>query len=267
MEKTEIIKARPAIQITGHPTVIQRKTWNVLLAHAYDNLPTQEIHSINLSELSKAIGYESRNYEYFKHAVGGLSECTVEWNISEEERWGKASLLAEVEIKDGVCSYAYSPTMRKFLHTPAIYAKLNLEIQSKFSSKYALTLWELCCDYKKVKSTGWIELEKFKEILGVPHITYKNFKPLNSQVIKPAINEVNKHSEFHVTVEFERFKRCVAKVRLLIHDKEVATAQESDEKQPVANRKKADPTCKICQGTGWEFVESNVTRYCKCTYA
>ena len=275
MEKTELVlnKARPAIQITGNPTLLQRKAWNVLLANAYNELPNMEIHQMQLSKLADGMAYESKNIDYFKGLLGGLSECSVEWNVMSQDgkfEWGKAALLAEVKIKDGVCSYAYSPTMRQYLHNPAIYAKLNLAIQNRFSSKHSLTLWELCTDYKKVGSTGWIDLDKFKTLLGIGLNIYKQFFKFNAQVIKPAIEEINeKQTDFLVTVEFERFKRRVSKVRLLIQEKEVATETLAgqDEKKPVANRKKADPVCKICSGTGWEFLSSNVTQYCKCTFA
>ena len=42
LERDEFIKASPAIQIQGSISHLQRRVWNVLLANAYDELPTKE---------------------------------------------------------------------------------------------------------------------------------------------------------------------------------------------------------------------------------
>ena len=49
----EVIKASPAIQVQGKMTHLQRRTWNVLLANAYDELPNREIHRVSVAELAK----------------------------------------------------------------------------------------------------------------------------------------------------------------------------------------------------------------------
>jgi plasmid replication initiation protein len=271
MKKNELIKARPAIQITGSPSTLQRKAWNVMLAHAYDNLHKQEIHQIEVIKIADALGFDSNNHEHLKDALRALQACSVEWNILNEDgkkEWGVAGFVAESRIIEGVCYYAYSPTMRKYLHNPAIYARLDLQIQNLFTSKYTLAIWELCSDYRKVGSTGWIEIDTFKRLLCANKQSHKDFMVFNRAVLKPAIKELNeKQSDFLVTVEFERFKRRIVKVRLLITEKKMITDESKNEKQSVGNRKKADPACKICGGTGWEFIESNITKYCKCTYA
>ena len=48
---------------------------------------------------------------------------------------------------EGVFTYAYSPELRRRLHNPAMYARLDLNMQKQFNSKHALALWELCSDY------------------------------------------------------------------------------------------------------------------------
>lgn len=272
---TEVVnKSRYAIQITGNPSLLQRKSWNVLLFHAFNDLKSKETHEITLDKLSDKAGYDSKDLSYFKKIISGLVSSTVEWDFLKKDgkyKWGISSLLSSVCIEDGTISYSYSPFLREQLSNPSIYAKLDLEIQSRFSSKYALTLWEMCCDYKKVDSTGWIELEKFKIILGSTSKAYNSFPLFNQHVLKPAILEVNEKSELHVTAEFERFKRRVAKVRLLITEKEVATA----EKTPSSNEKpynhiyfKRPPNkdCKVCSGSGWviDDLNRNLSKICQC---
>ena len=60
---------------------------------------------------------------------------------------GHCGLLASADIKNGVCTYGFAPHLRLKLHNPRIYAKLNLRLQNRFKSQYALVLWEVCFDY------------------------------------------------------------------------------------------------------------------------
>ena len=66
---------------------------------------------------------------------------------------GRTTLLAQAKIKRGICTYAYSPEIRRRLHNPRMYARLSLRMQNKFESKHAQALWELCADYLVVGAT------------------------------------------------------------------------------------------------------------------
>ena len=119
----------------------------MLLANAYNELPNKDIHSVNVAELAKKLGFDSRDYDHLKETLEALVDCTVKWNIlgkDKKEEWGVASLLAEARIKDGICTYAYPPYLRTRLYNPRIYTKVNLSLQNQFTSRYALILWEVC---------------------------------------------------------------------------------------------------------------------------
>ena len=45
--RQEVIKHSAAIQIENNITLLQRRTWNALLFHAYNELKTQEEHCIS----------------------------------------------------------------------------------------------------------------------------------------------------------------------------------------------------------------------------
>ena len=125
--KKEVIKHSAAIQIQNNITLLQRRAWNVLLYHAYHELPSEEVHQIAVRELADILDYESHNEEYLKEALRGLVSCLVEWNILSKdgkEQWGVANLLAQAVIENGMCSYAYAPEIRKRLHNPSMYPAL-----------------------------------------------------------------------------------------------------------------------------------------------
>ena len=230
----EVIKASPAIQIQSRISLLQRRAWNVLLANAYNELPNQEIHSVSMVELAAKLGFGDGNQEYLKEMLRSLVECTVEWNVlnkDKKQEWGVASLLAEVRIEDGLCFYQYSHTLRLKLHNPRIYTKLNLRLQNRFTSKYALVLWELCFDYFDIArdqgETPFIPLETYRELMGLAETDYPVFKELNRNVIKPGIKEINDLTDYRVEMEQKRVGRKIGFLKFRIIKVKQVAIQES----------------------------------------
>jgi hypothetical protein len=219
----EVIKHSAAIQISSNITLLQRRAWNVLLANAYNELPTHEKHSIQVANLIRVLDFESKNDAYLKDAIRALVSCQVEWNILRKDgknQWGVAGLLASAVIENGICEYAYSPHLRERLHNPTMYARISLSLQNRFNSKHAQSLWEICSDYlgsgRDAGESPFIPLEQFRKLMGVPDYLYPEFKMINQKVISPAVAEINKVSDFRVEVDHQRRGRKVTAVKFKI---------------------------------------------------
>ena len=233
-EINEVIKASPAIQIQSKITHLQRRAWNVLLANAYNELPNTDIHHVSVSELARKLGYASNDTEHLKETLEALGSCQVKWNLlnkDKKEKWGFANLLASAEIENGICTYAFAPHLRHQLHNPRIYTKLNLRLQNRFTSRYALILWEVCFDYFDTErdqgETPFIHIESFRELMGLEKNEYPVFKVLNRDVIKPAIKEINDLTDYHVEVEQKRLSRRIAELKFRIKRVKQLPVQES----------------------------------------
>ena len=230
----EVIKASPAIQIQSKISLLQRRAWNVLLANAYHELPDKDIHSVSVVELAAKLGFGDGNQEYLKEMLRSLRSCEVEWNLLNKDNkqvWGIAGLLASVEIEDGICSYEFPKPLRLKLYNPRVYAKLNLRLQNRFRSRYALVLWEVCFDYfdttRDQGETPFIPLEIYRELMGIEADEYRTFKALNQFVIKPAIKEINALTDYHVEVEPKRLGRKIAELKFRITKVKQLPVQES----------------------------------------
>ncbi|MDA1190071.1 MAG: replication initiation protein [Candidatus Poribacteria bacterium] len=217
------IKHSAAIQIENSISLLQRRTWNVLLANAYDELAEREVHTIKVQHLMNVLGFESKNERYLKEALKALAGCTVEWNLLGKdgtERWGVTALLAQAEIESGICTYAYSPVLRRRLHNPNMYAKISLSIQKRFNSKHALALYELCLDYlfeaRNYGETPFIPITTFRRLMGLDDGIYPTFKRLNQRVIKEPVEEINDVTDLNVRVEYRRKGRKVVAVKFRI---------------------------------------------------
>ena len=233
-EINEVIKASPAIQIQSKITHLQRRAWNVLLANAYNELPNTDIHRVSVVELARKLGYASNDSEHLKETLEALGACQVKWNLlnkDKKEKWGFANLLASAEIENGICTYAFAPHLRHQLYNPRIYTKLNLRLQNRFTSRYALILWEVCFDYfdtdRDQGETPFIPLETFKSLMGLEETDYPVFKVLNQSVIKPAIKEINALTDYHVEAESKRLGRKISELKFRIKRVKQLPVQES----------------------------------------
>lgn len=239
MKKKEVIKHSSAIHISNEVNLLQRRAWNIMLAQAYNELPNQETYSLSVRDLCDALGYKGNNVKYIKQILRDLIGITVEWNVlgkDGSEEWGASSLLAEVKIINGVCFYAYGPTMRDRLYNPTMYARISLSLQNKFNSKHSLALYELFVDYFDVRrsrgETPFISIDDFRRLLGLKDAEYRAFKDLNKSIIKKALKEINEKSDLSVQVEYKKKGRTVAFVKFFIQP----NPHKQTEIKPLQNR-------------------------------
>ena len=205
--KKDVIKHSAAIHISNKITLLQRRAWNVLLANAFDDMAEHDEFKISIKDLSQILKYDSKDVQYLKDILYNLVDTTVEWNVlkKDNKEWGVFSLLAEARIINGYCYYGYAPIVRKQLHHPSMYARISLSLQNQFKSKYALVLFELFIDYFHMKrgygETPWIALKEFRELMGLEEDEYKQFKDLNTYIVKQPIMEINAVSDLYIDLK------------------------------------------------------------------
>ena len=215
LAKKEIKKHVGAVHARGKLTLLQRKVANILLLNAYNEMPSKSRHQIRVRDLAEVAGFDSKDGALLKNSILSLMTIVIQWNALEdgEDDWEASPFLAYARVRKGVCTYGYSPELREKLYDPAIYARINLSVQRKFKSSYALALYENCIRFWGVKTTGFIDLEIWRDMLGVGKDQYKAFKELKRRVLTPAIKEVNKHSGIIVSMEPKREKRRIVALK------------------------------------------------------
>ena len=272
----ELIKASAAIHIEGKITNLQRRAWNVLLAHAYDELSQKERHSILVVDLMRVLEYDSGDQEHLKQVLEALVGLKLQWNILEKDghtEWGVAALLAGAKISRGVCVYDYGSILREKLYNPSMYARLCLSLQNRFESKHALTLWELCVDYLGAKrddgETPWINLDDLRKIIGVENSDYygATFKHLQQKILTPAVAEITLLSDFTVTVAYQQQGRKVMALKFTMQRKAMrpalappaAVVPQADAVSPVVQALTAaglsPQEARTIAQRGWDFVQ------------
>jgi hypothetical protein len=237
--KSELIKASGAIHLQNKMTLLQRRVWNLLLRHSYEELLTKEEHEISVDKLETALEYPSRNRQHLKDSIETMVGNKVKWNLLHKDKeweWGVAALLAEARIKGKVCTYQYSSTLRRLLHNPKLYARINLKIQNQFRNAHALALWELCVDCldetTNYGESPWLELQEFRQLMGIQDSEYRQFKDLSKYVIKGPVGEINRITDFSVSVEYQRSGRKVIAMKFRVR-RTVRLPELQSDQQPL----------------------------------
>ena len=286
-DKKDVIKHSATIQMENRVSLLQRRTWNLLLANAYDDLPLKDEYTVTIAELTEALKFESRNKKHLKDSLTALMQTILEWNIlgkDKAQKWGATGLLAHAEIENGICTYSYSSFLRKNLYNPRMYARISLSMQSKFKSKYALALWELCVDYldesKNYGETPWISLVNFRKLMGLVDDEYQEFKRLSQRIIREPLKEINKITDFKVDVDYKRQKRRVVAVKFKVcrikqlpkskgKNKGMAKLKSPDDAQLVGlaqeliNRgiKPKSVAVKLCQNYDEDYIRKQIESF------
>jgi plasmid replication initiation protein len=221
--KKELKKHAATIHCSNSLSLLQRKITNALLYHAYKELMLKDEHEITVKQLCRLIGYQGNNHSAIKEAFKDLLSTVIEWNLINDEtgteNWTASSILASVSLEGPLCYYAYSPRMKQLLHSPSMFGKIDLVIQSRFRSSYGLALYENCTRYRGLPHTKWFDMELFKKLMGVPAGKYDVFRDFKRRVLDKAVEEVNTYSDLVIESEFVREGRKVIKVRFKLKER------------------------------------------------
>jgi hypothetical protein len=234
----ELKKHAATIHCSNSLSLLQRKISNALLYHAYKELLSKEEHEITIKNLCNLIGYHGNNHAAIKEALKGLLSTVIEWNVAHEsngrEDWTASSILASVSLQGPICLYAYSPRMKLLLHSPSMFGKIDLFVQSRFKSSYGLALYENCIRYRGLDYTKWFELDIFRKLMGVPPDIYTIFRDFKKRVIDKSIEEVNMYSDLYVESEVQKEGRQIKKIRFSLKER-AKKIRLGSQVQPTSN--------------------------------
>lgn len=236
-KKDLLYKHAATIHKSNELTLLQNKISNVLYFNAYKELKTREVHEISIGDLCKQLSYKGHNDYEIKKSLKALISIVIEWDLLNDEKletedWTASTMLASASIKKGgICEYSYGYHMRELLSDSVLYGVINMAYQANFRSKYGLALYENCARFVNVKQTGWLEMDFFRELMGVAQGNYQIFRDFKRRVLDVAVNEVNTYSNLYVEPVFKKTGRTVKHIKFNI-------TKKSNNKIPLANKDK-----------------------------
>lgn len=224
----EVKKHIAAVRISDDIGLLARKTWNILLLNAYEELLDKDFHKIKVSTLCEIVGCNTRSFEKVDGVLDKLISTKVKWDIgggcTEKGTWiknmGRSAMLASAIIENGVISYEFSKRLSKLLYNPDMYQKISVVQQKLFKSSNSLALWENCIRFAGVGKTGLSEVGEWRELLGVTSKTYDQYKDLNKKILAPSIKEINEVSNISVELVTKKAGRKVTHIGFTVTQKQ-----------------------------------------------
>ena len=211
---TEVVRSRDFGRVKGHLTRNQRVGFVSLIKNAY--LVTLEVNNkemrdfeIPLNTILNDMGINHDNIFEDKSSttvsleksLDELTEKKFEWRYKDESgkivRSGKAVMISDFDIDKNKRTVKF--TLSKFVHVRLIcYGNAyisEMPIIASFKSGYSVALHEQLEQRKQFQK--WkVEVEEFKILMGIAEDEYPRIGNLQARVINPAINEIEKNTEY-----------------------------------------------------------------------
>lgn len=202
----KVKKHSALVQISGSKlTSVQRKIFLALLFAAGVQKkiePMKSKYYISFAYLKKLSGVASPNNSEFYSHLESMMRIQMRANFFEKDKnkeWSAFNLLAGASMSGPDLVFSFPHQVDETLVEPDLYTVLDMSIARSLKNKYALTLYELAYDYRKV-GMPTMSVGQFRELFGVAD-EYMSFKDLNKHVIKKAVEEVNSKSDIFVTAD------------------------------------------------------------------
>lgn len=189
------------------------------------NKDDKELRKVNfdLKEYCEIAGIQTGGEAYIrlKETIRDLSNKSWWIQIDEDHerlfRWIYGE--PEIDKRSGVIEIELSPTLEPYLiGLQANFTKYELINVLTLRSSNSIRLYELFKSY--LWQHHWkIEVEDFRRLLNIEN-KYKEFKNLNRQVIKPALEEINEYTDLVVKVETIREGKTTKYLDFTIDEKQ-----------------------------------------------
>ncbi|KJV04961.1 replication initiation protein [Methylocucumis oryzae] len=236
-------------KIEGAYTERDRKLWAFLVAAAWDDLLTVDIHQVRtakVNDLFQSLGGGDTSTAWIWESAKRLRRTNVEWETLDDE--GDCSLLSEVAVnknakQSGYLKYAFSPTLRKAIKHPTRFSRLRLHFMIGLSGKYAVSLYMLLESVANQRHAVLdVELNQLREWLKIPEDKLNRWVDVKRRALEPALAQINEKPEvagFSVVMEEVKEGRAVARVRFHV--------SKSSERREIEDTMMAQPANKAAQ--------------------
>lgn len=216
-------KAVELIHMSGNLTLSQKKIFNHLIAYAFKDLGSTDVYRANVSQLVKDTGFDSKNLTALRATLRSIQRTLVSLDLLNDNGiptgFTDINLLSQTGVLNGIVTYSFPPGLRTLLNDPKVFAIISLSTEDTFRSVHTLNLYETILRFRKVRSTGFIDLPTWRKLIGANDPCYESFKVFNYSVLKPAIKEINDKCDVSIVPFFEKLGRNISAIRFEITEK------------------------------------------------
>lgn len=203
--KGEMIKPAELIELKGiGPLTLQdRRIFNLLVEAAWGpnfadpgrefTVPVASLkhHSEPIERLTESVERLMSTIVVARHADGSVVRMQL-----------LGTNTIKTTVNTGTLTYSFPPKLAELVRDSSIFAKLDHALMKEFSSKYAFALYEAIARRIRLQHVNkeYLSIENIRDLLGVEAGKLNLYKNLKVKAIDPALAEVNKLTNFNVTL-------------------------------------------------------------------
>ncbi len=220
-----------------------RKVLVLLLAKAAGDAWEDKEHQITKGELRGS----HKGNERLARVLDELQRVLLRVRV-KSARGHDAVLVAPIiaqrieELDDdarSVVFWRFSEPMRRVMQSSDHYAEMHQQTVMALESRYSVTLYEYGCLLHRRQHPTWQgTVAQFREMLGVPAGTYRDWTALNQKTLEMAKSEIDHVAPFTLTWRETRRGRAVVAVELRFDPKapEAVEAAKAELATPRSGR-------------------------------
>lgn len=213
-------KSNAAIKMVNTLGLLELKIFDACVFVAKSRMSENALHAAGFDYFKWLISYNSQNRAHLKRAFENIQRTLIQINIvddknPEKDLWRSTSLLYDVGIARGQVFFRIPESIRDALANPHSWTYLSFRIKNRFTSEYSYRLYGRCRADQFRNATDWFSLAEFREMMNVMD-SYPEFQDLNKRVIKPAVEQINQHSDIFVTPDYQTRGRVKTHIRFII---------------------------------------------------
>lgn len=206
-ENNYIVKANKFIEAKGRLGTLEQKLLGALISEIQPIDEDFKEYELNIQEVGEFIGLNN-NAVYERLSEASFSLLDKKLKFEEVDSRGRktfiaVSLIASAKHQEGsgVLTITIAPDLKPYLlaikgkDTP--FTKYMIRNILKLNSSYSIRLYEILKQWEKVRVKKF-EVEDLKEMLGANADSYNLFSEFERRVLKPAKDEVNKHTDIFI---------------------------------------------------------------------
>jgi hypothetical protein len=193
-------------------TLLDRKVFNLLLAHAYRNLKVQSVHRISVEELRRLMGMgQDASNERLKESLERLWRQKIAVDYRDDVTGQNHTLRCHhlsfdlCSMEGGFLDYAFDPLLLDYISNPKVYSLLSWMNVGKFRSLHALKLYEVMrMVFGRFTPSKTFTVDEFHSFLELGGGYAGRIDRVRERVIDPAVKEINEFAEFGLEVDYVR---------------------------------------------------------------
>ena len=155
-------------------------------------------------------------YKAVREAVNNLFERKFSY-IAEYKRSGKTGIVRSRWVSRifyvdelAILEMTFAPDVIPFItRLEENFTTYQLRQVSDLTGKYAIRLYELVISWKKTGKVPPIDLNRFRNCLGVEENEYQRMHHFKNRVLDPAIKQINEHTDIVASYEQHKCGRTI----------------------------------------------------------